>query len=86
MLKSRLLSGIGLILVVILICTTYSLRSEWWQFIDILFLFLGVFMHFMALAQPKALYKAAHKLEQVAGISILIGVIAFLVELVIYLL
>lgn len=71
----------ALVLVVIVIILTFSIRKEaWWMYIDIFFIFMAVFSHLMALTIQKLNSVASRKLDKIAFWMLILGVVAFIGE------
>ena len=84
-LKSKLTALIALLLVVVLIIFTFSIRPAWWAFFDIFFLFMMVFCHLLSLMIEKMSIPAAKKLETFAMVFGLLTLAAFIGEYIAYL-
>lgn len=84
MLKSKAIATIFLILIILFICFTFTWRVQWWAYFDILFLFVAAFMHLMATFQPAQLKKVARKMDLCAGVSLLLGGISLIGEMIAY--
>lgn len=79
-LRSKIFSWIALILIVALIIATYTLRTSWWAFFDVFFFFMMAFCHLLALNLYKMSPLASRKLDVAAFFFAIMGVIAFIVE------
>lgn len=80
LLKSKVVTIIALLLIIILLILTFSLRPEWWCFIDIFCAFMMVFTHLLALMLYKMSPLACKKLDVIALIFGICFVISFIVE------
>lgn len=81
LLKSKICAIGALILCIIVIILTFSIRKEqWWMFIDIFFVFMAIFSHLMALTIERLNAKASRKLDTIAFWMLIIGVVAFIGE------
>ncbi len=81
LLQSKAATAGALVLCIISIILTFTIRKEqWWMFIDIFFIFMAIFSHFMALTIVKLNDVAARKLDAIAFWLLIVGVIAFFAE------
>lgn len=81
LLKSKICAIGALILCIIVIILTFSVRKEqWWMFIDIFFVFMAIFSHLMALTIERLNVSASRKLDTIAFWMLAIGVVAFIGE------
>jgi hypothetical protein len=80
-LKSRLVSILALVIVVLYIIITFRLITEWWLIIDKFFAYMAAFAHFAALYMEKFSFKAYKKLDKVAFWCTIIFVISLVVEI-----
>lgn len=80
--KSKLLTGLALLMVTVCICLTFPYRSEWWNFIDVFCFFMACFLQLMALMLGKTLVSAGKKLSMCALVFCILGVIALIAEAV----
>ena len=78
--KSKVLAALVFILIIAFICVTFSIRQVWWQYIDVFCLFMAAFLHLLALAQPPALVTAARRIDFIATVFAIVGIIAFIGE------
>lgn len=69
-----------LLLVIVAICCTFPHRMVWWAFIDVFCFFMGTFIHLMSTLQPLALQSISRKLDLVAMIFCLLGIVALIGE------
>ena len=77
---SKALSALALLLIIIILCVTFSYRGAWWGFIDIFCFFMAAFLHLLATMQPAALRRSAHRIDFVAMIFAGLGILAFIGE------
>lgn len=82
MLRSKAAAALLLVLIVLMICFTFAWRVQWWAYFDIFFLFVGAFMHLMATLQPAQMKVVSRKLNLCAGVSLILGIIAFIAEMI----
>lgn len=80
MLKSKVLAWIALVLVVLLIGFTFSMRPVWWAFADLFFAFMMVFSHLLAIYLGKINTYIGRRLDFFALIFGILTIIAFVVE------
>lgn len=85
MLKSKLIVALAFLAVVICICFTFKMRSAWWCFIDIFCFFMATFTQLMALTLGAKIPAAGKKFTLIALCFAIAGVIALIVESVIWL-
>lgn len=78
--RSRLVAWAALAVVVTVICLTFSMRGEWWCFIDIFFAFMMVFCHLLALYLGKMSPVACRKLDFLALVFGILTVLAIVGE------
>lgn len=70
----------ALLAVILLICFTYSLRGEWWCFIDIFCFFMAAFMQLMALTLGAKIPTAGRQFSSIAMVFAISGVVALIGE------
>ena len=80
LLESRAAAWTALILVIILIIVTFRMRSVWWSFIDLFFVFMMVFSHLAALFMKRMSPQAGRTLDRVALVCGVLTVAAFIGE------
>ena len=78
--QSRAAAWGGLVLVLVVMVLTFSLRTEWWTFIDQFFLFMMAFCHLAACYLTKVSFLASRKLDVFALICGILFVLALLGE------
>ncbi len=84
MLKSKLLAVLAVIAVIAMIVLTFSYRSAWWTFIDLFCFFMAVFLHLMAVLQPTALHSVGRRIDLIAFLFFVGGVISLIVEALVF--
>lgn len=82
--ESKITAWVALVLVVALIVISFLLGTPWWGFIAVFFCFLAVFSHLAALYLRRMSAAASRKLETCALVCIIIAVLGFIAEYVIY--
>ena len=86
LLQSKACALGALVLVVLLIIFTFSMRKfAWWMFIDIFFFFMAAFNHLIALSIANLNQFASKKLDNLAMLMLILAVIAFIAEFVAFL-
>lgn len=83
-LQSTLVAWIALILVVIVIITTFQYRQAWWSFIDLFFAFMMVFCQLAGLYISRFNVYAGKKLQSFAAIFLVLMILAFIGEYIAY--
>lgn len=83
-LQSTLVAWIAMIIVVIVIITTFQYRQAWWSFIDLFFAFMMVFCQLIGLYISRFNPYAGKKLRLFAAIFMILMVLAFIGEYVAY--
>lgn len=84
LIESKLVAWVALLLVMALIVMAMLLGTPWWGFIAIFFCFLSVFAHLASLYLRKMSKPASSKLELCALVLIILSVIGFVVEYIVY--
>lgn len=82
--ESKLVAWIAMLLVVVLIVLAMLMQGPWWSMIAIFFCFIGVFSHLASLYLKRMSPPAANKLETCAFISMLLAVVGFIAEYIVY--
>lgn len=82
--ESKATGWCAIILVVLLIVFSFIVHVPWWGFIALFFLFLGVFSHLSSLYLKNMNSAVGRKLENCALIFIIISVIGFIVEYILF--
>lgn len=83
-LESKPAALAAFILIIILLVATFSLRGPWWTFIDIFFLFMMAFTHLIAATTASRNRYAASRLDKIACVCGIAGVVAFIAEWIIF--
>ena len=84
LLQSTLVAWIALVIVVIVIITTFEYRQAWWSFIDLFFAFMMVFCQLAGLYIKKFNRYAGKTLQKIAAICLILMILAFIGEYVVY--
>ncbi|MDE6006859.1 MAG: hypothetical protein K2G67_04840 [Muribaculaceae bacterium] len=84
LIESKLVAWFALLLVIALVVMAMLLGTPWWGFIAIFFCFLGIFAHLASLYLRKMSKVASAKLEQCALVLIILSIIGFIAEYIIY--
>lgn len=86
LLKSKGVAAGLLILVIILLVATFSIRMSigWWAFSDIFFAFMAAFCHLMSQWLGQINQRVGSKLDRVAFVCFILFVVALIVEYIIY--
>lgn len=79
-LKSTLLAWVALILVVLILCLSFSQRGVWWAYIDIFFAFMMCFIHLMAVYMGKKLPTIGKQLDMAAFVCGCLALLAYIIE------
>ena len=82
--KSKITAWSAMILAIALIVLSLVLHTPWWGFIAIFFLFMSVFTHLMSLYLGKINSRVGSKLEMCALVCIIISIIGFIVEYILF--
>lgn len=82
-LESKAWAGVLLVIIILIICFTFKMRTEWWCFIDVFFAFLMAFMHLMALMLRRMSVIAARKLDKIALICLIMMILSLITEFII---
>lgn len=82
--KSTGLAWGGVLLVVIILVSTFTFRPVWWAFIDIFFFFLAAFCHAVACTFSRMNPPASSRLDKLALVCGILAVVAMIVEYVLY--
>ena len=83
-LESKITSWCAMILCVALIVLAFVAHTPWWGFIAIFFLFVSIFMHIMSLYLGKISANMGRKLDLCALVLIILSVIGFIVEYIVF--
>lgn len=82
LLKSKIAALAAFIVVIVIVIATFSLRVQWWCFIDIFFAFMAVFSHLAALLLGKFSPHAGKLLDKTAFWCLVLAVLSFVAEFV----
>lgn len=82
--KSAPMAWAAMLLIAIVLVCTFQLRTEWWAFIDIFFFFMMAFCHAVACTVARMGAAISRRLDTVALVCGILGVIAFIVEWALY--
>ena len=80
--ESRIVAWGGLLLCIIVLILSMAIpgiKSEWWELIDIFFIFMMAFSHLAAVYLKKMSAAASQSLDRLALIFGILAVIAFIV-------
>lgn len=77
--------SILLLAIVLCLCFTYKLRTDWWGFIDIFCFFMAAFTQFMAITLGAKIPAAGKKFSSIAVVFAIAGILAFIIEAAIWL-
>lgn len=83
-LQSTFVAWVALAIVVIVIVTTFQYRQAWWSFIDLFFAFMMVFCQLAGLYIGRFNPYAGKRLQSIAAICLILMVLAFIGEYVVY--
>lgn len=83
-LQSTIVAWIALLIVVIVIITTFEYRQAWWSFFDLFFAFMMVFCQLAGLYIKRFNPFAGKRLQTIAFIFLVLAVLAFIVEYILY--
>ena len=83
-LQSTFVAWIALVIVVIVIITTFQFREAWWSFIDLFFAFMMVFCQLASLYIGRFNIYAGKRLQLIAFICMILAVLAFIGEYIAY--
>lgn len=79
-LKSKVLAWVALILIIAILCISFTQRGVWWAYIDIFFAFMMCFIHLMAVYLGKKLPAVGRQLDFAAFICGCLAILAFAIE------
>ncbi len=80
--RSKIAAVTGLFLLMAVMVFTMVLHAPWWAYIYLFFLFMSEFSHLCALITERMNPAASRKLERVAVVCGVIGIVAVVVEAV----
>lgn len=72
--------GIALIIIIVIICATFTMRTVWWSYIDIFFFFMAAFTQLMATTLGTKIPSAGAKLSIIALLCAILGIISLIGE------
>ncbi len=78
--RAKVTSWLALIVAVLIIVLTFSMRAAWWQFIDVFFLFMCAFTRLLSVYFAGISPVASRKLNTVSLVCCIGFVVAFVVE------
>lgn len=81
-LQSRAVAWFALIVVVLAIIFTFSLRPVWWAFFDEFFAFMMVFCQLVAVYSLPKMPFVAKKLQIIAAWCLILAVLSFIIEFI----
>lgn len=82
--NSKIVAWLALMLIIIVIITTFGLREVWWAFIDEFFAFMMIFCWLASLYLMKMSPFAAKKLQSIALVSGVLMILALIGEFIAY--
>lgn len=82
--ESKITAWIAILLSVALIVLSFLLHTPWWGFIAIFFCFIATFAHLASLYLKSMSVPAARKLETAALVCIILAVIGFIAEYLVF--
>lgn len=84
LLQSKAVAWIALLIVVVIIITTFNYRPAWWAFIDEFFAFMMVFSQLAALYIYKFNRYSGKRLQIIAAWFGILMIISFIGEFIVY--
>lgn len=84
LIESKLTAWCAMLLVVTMVVLAFLSGTPWWGFIAIFFCFIAVFSHLASLYLRKISPAAGRKLETAALVCIILAIIGFVAEYIIY--
>ncbi len=72
--------GIALIVIIVIICLTFTLRVTWWSYIDVFFFFMAAFCQLIAVTLGVKIPQVGAKLSMIAFLCAVLGIIALIGE------
>lgn len=82
--ESKIMAWVAMILVAVVVVLSVVLRTPWYGLIDEFFCFLGVFAHLASLYLKRMSVQASRKLDVCALVCIVLAVVAFIIEYIVY--
>ena len=80
LLQSKIAAWFALIIIILVIIFTFSLRAVWWAFFDEFFAFMAVFCQLTAVYSFTKLPFVAKKLQIIAAWCLGLAILSFIVE------
>ena len=77
--KSKIVTILGLVLVIACLILNVSMHVTWWSYIDIFFVFMAIFCRLMTFLVAKTSPSAAASLNRIAFWCLVLAVISFIV-------
>ena len=84
LLESKLTAWSAMLLVVVMVFLTYLLGTPWWGFIAEFFCFMAVFCHLASLYLRRMNVWSARRLDTCAFVCLIVAVIGFVAEYVVF--
>lgn len=78
--RTKLFAWLAFALVLIMICMTFTLRVQWWQFIDIFFAFMAAFINLVAVTVRRINPIVSKKLDFFSALFCILFILAFIGE------
>lgn len=78
--RAKVTSWLALVIAILIIVLTFSMRAVWWQFIDVFFLFMCAFTRLLSVYFSGISPIAARKLNSISLVCCIGFVVAFVVE------
>lgn len=82
--KSKATAWFAMLLAVSLVVMSFLLGTPWWGFIAVFFCFIAVFSHLAALYLCRMSPSAARKLETCALVCIILAIVGFITEYILF--
>lgn len=79
-LQSKITAWLAFLLVIVVLALTFKMRTPWWAFIDIFFLFMASFIFLIAVYIKKVNIPVANTLYNCSFIFGILWVLAFIGE------
>ena len=80
LIQSKATAWGAFLLIVIMLVLTFSLRSVWWAFFNVFFLFMMVFCHLVAIYLKRYSPLASGKLDAAAFVFGILGILSLIGE------
>ena len=78
--QSKVKAWCAMVIAVVLLVITFGIRTAWWQFFDIFFIFMAAFTGLLSVYFKTVHPAAARKLNTICLVCCILAVIAFGVE------